>query len=61
MPESPLSPLPVFYIHSFEKPFCDDPSCKCQLHKKEIAQLFVRIVEGKLELEKANQFREREG
>lgn len=59
MEESPLKSLPVFYIHSFETPFCNDPSCTCQLHKKEITQLFVRIVEGKFELEKANQFTER--
>ena len=59
MEESPWKPLPVFYIHSFEKPFCENPLCTCQWHRKEVHQLFVQIVEGKFELEKAKQFTER--
>ena len=49
---SPTSP-PVYYIHSFEQPFCNDPLCLCQMRQREIVKLFVQLIEGKLELAKA--------
>ena len=50
---SPSMP-PVYYIHSFERPFCNNPLCLCQLRQKETVKLFVGLVEGKLELAKAD-------
>ena len=47
--------VPIFYIHSFEQPFCTDPMCYCQLHRQAVIKLFVQIIEGKLELEQAAQ------
>jgi hypothetical protein len=51
--------VPVFYIHSFEQPFCIDPLRQCQLHKPAVLFLFTRIIERKLELEKAANLSER--
>ena len=47
------SPIPVYYIHSFEQPFCDNPLCFCQLQRQETVKLFVQVIEGKLLLEHA--------
>ena len=45
--------IPVYYIHSFERPFCNNPLCFCQMQQRDIVKLFAQIVEGKLELEQA--------
>ena len=51
--------VPIFYIHSFEQPFCTNPLCPCQQHKPAALLLFTQIIEGKLELEKAVSLSER--
>ncbi len=50
----PVSSIPVYYIHSFEQPFSQNPLCPCQLNRQAITKLFIQIIEGKLELEKAS-------
>lgn len=45
--------ISIYYIHSFERPFCADASCSCQRQKPEAVKLFVSIIEGRLELEQA--------
>ena len=50
---TPRQQIPVYYIHSFEQPFCEVATCKCQKQRQEISRLFIKIVEGKFELEKA--------
>ena len=54
-----VSVVPIFYIHSFEQPFCTNPFCRCQLKRQVVIELFVQLVEGKLELEKAAELIER--
>ena len=51
---SAVSAVPIYYIHSFERPFCSNPLCQCQVHKPAVLLLFTQIIEGKLELEKAS-------
>ena len=43
--------IPIYYVHSFEQPFCADASCSCQRQRQEVVKLFVKIIEGHLELE----------
>ncbi len=50
----PVSSIPVYYIHSFEQPFCKNQCCPCQLNRQRAIQLFTQIIEGKVELEKAS-------
>jgi hypothetical protein len=45
--------IPIYYVHSFEQPFCADANCSCQRQKQEIVKLFAKIIEGHLELEQA--------
>jgi hypothetical protein len=51
--------VPVYYIHSFERPFCSNPRCQCQAHRSTVLFLFTQIIEGKLELDQAARFSER--
>ena len=55
----PRSSVPVFYIHSFEQPFCHNQCCPCQRTRQQATGLFVHIIEGKLELVYAANFFER--
>lgn len=49
----PTPSIPVYYVHSFEQPFCNNPLCLCQVQRREVVKLFVQLVEGKLLLEQA--------
>ena len=49
----PTPTVSVYFIHSFEQPFCEDATCKCHAQEREVERLFVKIVEGHFELEKA--------
>ena len=49
----PTPSVPVYFIHSFEQPFCADARCTCHAQQQEVVRLFVTIVEGRVELEPA--------
>lgn len=50
---SPALPIPVYFIHSFEQPFCHRATCPCHTCQQEVVKLFVSIIEGQVELEPA--------
>lgn len=54
-----VASIPMYYFHSFEQPFCTNSLCRCQLNRQTVIRLFVQIIEGKLELEKASNLSER--
>jgi hypothetical protein len=45
------SPVPVYYFHSFDQPFCANVHCPCQGHRQAVGRLFVSLIEGRLDLE----------
>ena len=49
----PTSSVPVYFIHSFEQPFCADAHCTCHAQQQEAVRLFVTIIEGRVQLELA--------
>lgn len=51
---TPRFPIPIYFIHSFEQPFCTKETCTCQRQPQAVRQLFIQIVEGKLTLEQAS-------
>jgi hypothetical protein len=53
---SPSTPVPIFCIHGFEQPFCTRENCDCQRQPQAVRRLFIQIIEGKLELERAAVF-----
>ena len=48
-----ISPVPVYVIHSFERPFCQKATCACQRQQQEVVRVLVSIIEGRVELEPA--------
>ena len=50
---SPHTPIPVYYIHSLQAPFCKNPLCKCHWQQQEVRRLLESIVEGSLTLREA--------
>jgi hypothetical protein len=50
---APIPPLPMYFFHSFEQPFCTDAHCTCHAQRQEVLKLFVKIIEGRFELEQA--------
>lgn len=50
----PVASIPVYYIHSFEQPFCKNQCCPCQVNRPATVRLFTQIIEGRVELEKAS-------
>ena len=45
--------VPVYFIHSFEQPFCQKVTCLCHTHQQEVVRWFVSIIEGRVDLEPA--------
>lgn len=45
---TPHSPIPIFYMHAGDVPFCANPSCFCQRGKRAGAMLYPEITAGKL-------------
>lgn len=52
----PHLPIPIYFIHSLEKPFCRNPGCKCQWQQREVRRLLSTIVEGEMSLREAADF-----
>ena len=46
----PQTVIPIYFIHSVARPFCDSPSCWCQHHKANIVPLLKAVQIGTLSL-----------
>ena len=53
---SPNLPIPIYFIHSLERPFCKDLACKCHWQQREVRRLLGSIVEGEMTLKEAADF-----
>ena len=49
----PNLPIPIYFFHSLEQPFCKNPGCKCHWQQREVMRLLGNIVEGNLTLKEA--------
>ena len=52
----PFTPVPIYFIHSLERPFCTDHRCKCHWQQRQVMQLVGHIVEGDMTLREAADF-----
>ena len=50
---SPNLPVPIYFFHSLEQPFCRNPRCKCHWQQREVMRLLGSIVEGEITLKEA--------
>ncbi len=53
-----LPAIPVYFIHTAEKPFCSNPRCHCHQNQGEIAVLLDAIRAGEMTLREAANFAE---
>jgi hypothetical protein len=52
----PFTPVPIYFIHSLERPFCKNLRCKCHWQQQQIQQLVGNILEGDMTLREAADF-----
>jgi hypothetical protein len=46
----PVTPIPIFYMHEGEHPFCRDPLCLCHKNDGELKNLLLGVIERQLKL-----------
>jgi hypothetical protein len=47
---TPRTPIPIYYMHDGDTPFCNSPSCICQRGKHAVAALFNEMRKGTVQL-----------
>lgn len=47
---TPRTPVPIFYFHTEEQPFCSNVHCVCQRGKRAGALLYPQLAKGALRL-----------
>jgi len=52
----PFTPIPIYYIHSLERPFCPDQNCKCHWQQQQVRKLLGNILAGEITLRQAADF-----
>ena len=52
----PFTPVPIYFIHSLERPFCKNPCCKCHWQQQQVQRLVGHILEGDMKLKEAEHF-----
>jgi hypothetical protein len=50
---SPVTPVPIFYMHEGDHPFCLTPACICHTNEAHMRSLLGGVLEGALKLRKA--------
>lgn len=46
----PVTPIPIFYMHAGEHPFCTRPGCLCLQNNKQLEALLRGVIGGELKL-----------
>jgi hypothetical protein len=49
----PQTPIPIFFIHAGEHPFCLTPGCICHSNEARIKEILHDVLDGDLKLRKA--------
>jgi hypothetical protein len=52
---TPVTPIPIFYLHEGEHPFCRNPGCLCHRNDGELKNLLLAVIERKLKLVEVQQ------
>ncbi len=47
---TPRTPIPIFYIHHGNRPFCSQPNCICHVNEAGMRKLLVGVIAGDLKL-----------
>ena len=46
----PVTPIPIFYLHEGEHPFCVTPGCMCHANDGELKNLLLGVIDRRLKL-----------
>lgn len=49
---TPVTPIPIFYLHTEERPFCSMLGCMCHVNEVRLKELLQAILDGDLKLRK---------
>src|SRR5450631_3058094 len=49
----PRTPIPIFYVHEGDHPFCLQPNCICLAYDEKMKALLQRVLDGELKLRKS--------
>src|SRR5438270_1529892 len=50
---TPQKPIPIYFIHSLQYPYCRNTTCECHAHQREVARLLGLISDGIITLREA--------
>ena len=50
---TPQKPIPIYFIHSLQNPYCRNAACECHTYQREIARLLGLVNDGILTLREA--------
>ncbi len=48
--------VPIYVVHTMEKPFCPNPLCACQQNQAQIVLLLLALERGEMILREASDF-----
>jgi hypothetical protein len=52
----PFTPVPIYFIHSLDRPSCTESTCKCHWQQQQVRRLLGNIIEGDMTLREAADF-----
>jgi hypothetical protein len=47
---TPVTPIPIFYLHAGEHPFCRNPACLCHVNEARFRELLHGVLDRSLRL-----------
>jgi hypothetical protein len=53
---TPQKPIPIYFVHSLEQPYCRNEQCECHRRQREVARLLRLITDGIMTLREAADF-----
>lgn len=49
--QTPVAPVPIIFLHTLEKPFCDNPRCECRTFRPLVELLLEQAAKGEQALQ----------
>lgn len=49
---TPIAPIPIFYLHEGEHPFCNRPGCFCMAYQQQLEALLKQVISRDVKLRK---------
>jgi hypothetical protein len=53
---TPHKPIPIYFVHSLQQPYCRNQDCECHARQREVSKLLGLITDGIMTLREAADF-----